>query len=79
MAQMLLGRFWLQNKDLGLSLGAIDIIFRAGSDPTNPGVCGVGRGPPNGEEGEAPLPPGGGRGPWLGSRWGNTGTGQTSS
>ena len=33
MAQMLFGRFWLQNKDLGPSVGAIDIIFRAGSVP----------------------------------------------
>ena len=37
MAQMLFGRFWLQNKDLGPFLGAIDIIFRAGYVPTGPG------------------------------------------
>ncbi len=39
MAQMLVGQFWLQSKDLGLSLGAIGIIFRAGSVRLVPG-CG---------------------------------------
>ena len=38
MAQMLFGRFWLQNKDLGLSLGAIDIIFRDLSVESGPGA-----------------------------------------
>ena len=42
MAQMLFGRFGLQNKDLGPSFGAIDIIFRAGSVPMGPGGWGVG-------------------------------------
>ena len=42
MAQMLFGRFWLQNKDLSPSVGAIDIIFRAGSVPMGPGGWGVG-------------------------------------
>ena len=89
MAQMLFGRIWLQNKDLDPSIGAIDIIFRAGSVPMGPGVWGVGPrcapveiqgdGGVRGGEGEAPLPPGSGRGSWLGSRWGTTGTGQTSS
>ena len=37
MAQMLFGRFWLQNKDLGPSIKAIDIIFRARSVPMGPG------------------------------------------
>ena len=38
MSQMLFGRFWLQNQDLGASAGAIDIVFRAGSVPMGPGV-----------------------------------------
>ena len=42
MAHMLFGRFWLQNEDLGPSLGVIDIIFRAGSVPMGPGGWGVG-------------------------------------
>ena len=68
MAQMLFGRFWLQNKDLGPSLGAIDIISRALSVPTSPGVGGWGRDAPHwksrgrgrsaGERGEATLSPG---------------------
>ena len=47
MAQMLFGRFWLQNKDLGPSLGAIDIIFRAGSVPMGPGGWGCARDAPH--------------------------------
>ena len=42
MAQMLFGRFWLENKDLSPSIGAIGIIFRAGSVPMGPGGWGVG-------------------------------------
>ena len=67
MAQMLFGRFWLQNKDLSPSVGAIDIIFRAGSVPMGPGVWGVGRDAPHwkfraggfqgGREAKPPLPP----------------------
>ena len=38
MSRMFYGRFWLQNKDLGASLGAIEPVFRAGSVPIGPGV-----------------------------------------
>ena len=69
MAQMLFGRIWLQNKDLDPSIGAIDIIFRAGSVPMGPGVWGVGRDAPHwkfrgrGGPGAKPFPPapGGGK------------------
>ena len=67
MAQMLFGRLWLLNEDLGPSIGAIDIIFRAGSVPTGLGVWGLGRGALHwkfrgrGGPGEAPLPSGGRR------------------
>ena len=47
MAQMLFGRFWLQNKDLSPSVGAIDIIFRAGSVPMGPGGWGDARDAPH--------------------------------
>ena len=57
MVQMLWGRFGLQNKDLGPSLGAIDIIFRAGSVPTSPGGWGVRQGcAPLETQGEGPSP-----------------------
>ena len=36
-ARMLRGRFWLENQDLGVSVGAIGIIFRDTSFPTSPG------------------------------------------
>ena len=35
-AWMLRGRVWLENQDLGVSFGAIGIIFRATSFPTSP-------------------------------------------
>ena len=38
MSRMFFGRFWLQNKDLGASLGAIEQVFRAGSVPIGPRV-----------------------------------------
>ena len=36
-ARMLRGRFWLENQDFGVSVGAIGIIFRDTSFPTSPG------------------------------------------
>ena len=38
MSRMFFGRFWLQNKDLGASLGAIEPVFRDLSVPIGPGV-----------------------------------------
>ena len=38
MAQTLFDRIWLQNEDLGTSLRAKLLIFRAGSVPTSPGL-----------------------------------------
>ena len=38
MSRMFFERFWLQNKDLGASLGAIDPVFRDLSVPIGPGV-----------------------------------------
>ena len=35
--RMLRGRFWLENQDFGVSVGAIGIIFRDTSFPTSPG------------------------------------------
>ena len=36
--RMLRGRFWLENQDFGVSVGAIGIIFRDLSVPTSPGT-----------------------------------------
>ena len=36
--RMLRGRFWLENQDFGVSVGAICIIFRDLSVPTGPGT-----------------------------------------
>ena len=58
MAQMLFGRFWLQNKDLSPSVGAIGSIFRAGSVPMGPGGWGVRQGcAPLETQGEGLRPP----------------------
>ena len=62
MAQMFQGRVWLQNEDLGVSLGAIGMVFPNLSVPTGPGGGGGRPMRPIGNSGGGgpPLPPGGG-------------------